>query len=82
MPIPAKAFENSDVYINYPQERVMFYYNHKDGTVLRKFYEEGFEEEVLFSSKLFNEAILLGKPITAKQYKQGFPDTELKQTLN
>jgi hypothetical protein len=68
MPALSKAFY-SDVYIDYPQEKVKFYYNHTTKTVFRKFYEEEFEEKILSSDELFNEAIRLGKPISAEGYR-------------
>lgn len=81
MPFFSKAFR-SDIYIDYPQEKVKFYYSHTTKTVFRKFYEENFEEIIPFSNELFNEAIRLGEPITKEQYKQGSSDTDLTKSIN
>lgn len=71
MPVPHEAFSNGDVYIDYPQEQVMFHYIHETGVVFRKFYGENEEEEVPSSSELFSEARRIGFPTIAERYAQG-----------
>ncbi len=62
--------EGHDVYIDYPFEDAMFYYQCRTGKVFRKFYGEA-EVEIDFTSDLFHQAISAGEQIAAEQYARG-----------
>jgi len=68
MPVPSEAFRAGDVYIDFPQEQVMFHYVHVGGKVFRRFYGEQGEVEVPYTSNLFREAERIGVVTTAERY--------------
>lgn len=71
MPVPSTTFRGEDVYIDFPQEDVMFRYVGETGVIFRKFYGAKDEDEVPHSSALFNESLSLGKVTTAAAYDAG-----------
>ena len=69
MPVATESFsKNPDVYIDFPQEEVMFHYVRENGRVFRKFYDDPTEDEVSYTSDLFNEARIVGDETTADHY--------------
>jgi hypothetical protein len=71
MPLTSAAFRAGDVYIDYPQETVMFHYERKTRKVFRRFYGERVETEIPHTSNLYNEAKRIGEQITADRYSAG-----------
>ena len=65
--VPLQAFQQGDVYIDYPFEDVMFRYEHQTHKVFRKFYGEA-EVEVPHSSRLFGDATSGGRQVSEEEY--------------
>jgi len=72
MPVPSDAFRAGDVYINFPQEEVMFRWVKTTQQTFRKFYSAS-ENEIHYTNKLFREAERIGVQITAEEYAKGKP---------
>ena len=69
MPVSTDTFiNNQDVYIDFPQEEVMFHYVRESSRVFRKFYDDPAEDEVPYTSHLFAEAQIAGEQTTAEHY--------------
>ena len=71
MPVPSSAFREGDVYIDYPQEEILFHFVRETGAVFRKFYGDREEAEIPASFELFAEARRIGTQISAEQYARG-----------
>jgi hypothetical protein len=71
MPIPNAAFEAGDVYIDFPQEELMFRHVRATGQVFQRFVDMTEETETDHTAELFNQAIIFGVPTTAERYFQG-----------
>lgn len=69
MAVPSELFTKGDVYINYPQEDVMFHFQHTTGKVFRKFYWRPLEDEIPHSSTIFAESRTYGTAVDAEQYR-------------
>jgi hypothetical protein len=65
--VQSEAFRNGDVYIDFPQEDVMFRYDKPSGKVYRRFYGEE-EVEIEHSSDLFAQAQIYGTATTREEY--------------
>jgi hypothetical protein len=68
MAVPEELFAKGDVYIDYPQEDVMFHFERQSGKVFRKFYWRPAEDEVPYTSSIFAESMTYGTPVTRDQY--------------
>lgn len=75
MAVPGSAFAQGDVYIDFPQEEVMFRYDHKTKKVFRKFYDQAEEDEIPYSNNLFNEARRVATQTTAEHYQNTKPQS-------
>lgn len=73
MPVPSSIFRTDDVYIDYPQEEVMFHYIGATGVIFRRFYGADGEDQVPHSSALFRESLRYGEVTTAAVYQTGKP---------
>lgn len=71
MAIKSELFAKGDVYIDYPQEDVMFHFDHASGKIFRKFYGSPKESEVSHSSSIFAESRIYGSPISRADYQKG-----------
>lgn len=66
------VFLESDVFIDYPFEEVMFRWDHVAEKVYRRFYgKDESLEPISQSNRLYNDAILYGDQITQEEYRQG-----------
>ena len=61
------AFQQGDVYIDYPFEDVKFRYEHATSRVFRRFNNRD-EVEVGYTSDLFRDAMRSGRQIDRAQY--------------
>ena len=70
MPISSdELMKKEDLYIDYSFEEVMFFCDRKNDKIFKKFYgKEESPNEVHYTSKLFNDAILYGEKITKEEY--------------
>jgi hypothetical protein len=68
MAVPDELFTQGDVYIDYPQEDVMFHFQQGSGKVFRKFYWRPAEDEVPYSSSIFAESMTYGSVVSREDY--------------
>lgn len=68
MAVPQELFQQGDVYIDYPQEEIMFRFDKASGLIYRKFYWRPAEDTVPQSSSLFMESLRYGQPTTPERY--------------
>jgi hypothetical protein len=73
MAVPNEAFRAETLYVDYPQEQVMFRCTRTPRRVFRRFYQEAGETEVPFGSELFFEARRYGNVVTEETYAQRRP---------
>jgi len=73
MGIRDERFRNSDVYVDYDLEDVMFRYELSTRRFFRKFYGKSEEDEVPHDNRLLNDAIRFGDETDAKTYQAGKP---------
>lgn len=74
MGIPkGERFRQSDVYIDYPFEQVMFRWDLASHQFFRKFYGESAEDEVPHDNALLNDAIRFGAETDRERYRAGRP---------
>jgi hypothetical protein len=73
MGVPNEAFRSGDVFIDFPQEHVMFHFVKDTGKVFRKFYGKSSEDEIPHTSSLFAEAQIFGSLTTPERYIEGGP---------
>ncbi len=67
-----QLFANSDVYINYQFEEVMYRWDHIEQKVYVRFYGEAENPNpVSHDNRLFNGALLSGDQISREQYERG-----------
>jgi hypothetical protein len=71
MGVRSEAFQQGDVYIDFPQEDVMFHFVKNNGKIFRKFYNDPLEDEIQHTSTLFAEARTYGVTTTAERYARG-----------
>jgi hypothetical protein len=67
MAVQSDAFRAGDVYIDFPQEDVMFRYDKTSGKLYRRFNGEA-EVEIEHGSDLFAQARIYGTATTAQHY--------------
>jgi hypothetical protein len=67
MVVRLEAFQDGDVYIDYPFEDAKFRYEKQSGKVFRRFYGAP-EVEIRSDADLYNQAILSGRQITRDEY--------------
>jgi hypothetical protein len=86
MAIPDELFGKGDVYIDFPQEEVMFYFQKETGKIFRKFYWRPSEDEVPHNSSIFVESRIYGALTTRENYlicaghgQQNMPPAEMGQ---
>lgn len=73
MGIELSAFASRDVFLDYDHEEVTFRWDHRTGTVFRKFYGvTESEQPVPADNRLYNDAVLYGREISKEQYEKGF----------
>jgi hypothetical protein len=71
--IELSAFASRDVFLDYDHEEVTFRWNHRTGTVFRKFYGAAESEQpVPADNRLYNDAVLYGREISKEQSETGF----------
>lgn len=68
MAVPNELFSRGDVYIDFPQEEMMFRFDHASGKVYRKFYWDTTEQMIAQTSSLFTESLSYGTPVTREHY--------------
>ena len=68
MGVRNELFAAGDVYIDFPQEDVMFHFEHATGKIFRKFYWRPAEDQVDRSSSLFAESLLYGEAVGPERY--------------
>jgi hypothetical protein len=71
MAVPSEAFRAGDVYIDFPQEQVMFRYDKASAEVFRRFNGEAEEEPVAYDLDLFAQARVYGAVTTREHYLRG-----------
>lgn len=71
MGIENTRFMQSDVYMDYDYESVLFRFEKSSKRFFHKFYGEKVESEVPHDNKLLNDAILFGSEIEATAYLRG-----------
>lgn len=74
MAVRDEAFTKGDVYIDFPQEEMLFRFDKASGRVFRRFAGEAAEDEVPRTMELYGEARRYGTETTAAQYFAGLPD--------
>jgi len=80
MGISSTIFQIRDVYIEYDFENVMFRYDHEKKKFFRKFYGEGYEDEINYNNHLLNDAIRFGEEIDERKYKTGKPGDDFQKS--
>lgn len=65
--VPMTAFQQGDVYIDYPFEDARFRYEHATSRVFRRFKNHE-EVEVGYANDLFRDAMRSGTQIDREQY--------------
>ncbi len=65
--VPAKAFQDGDVYIDYPFDDAKFRYEHATSRVFGRF-NDGDEVELGYTNDLFRDAMRSGSQIDREQY--------------
>lgn len=71
MSVRHEAFQEGDVYIDYPLEEVMFRFEKETGAVFRKFYGEDTEAQIPHTNKLFADARIYGEETDRDSYVRG-----------
>ena len=71
MSVSNERFRQSDVYIDYDFEGVMFRYEHGTRRFFCKFYGKSTEVEVAYNDRLLNDAIRFGDETDFKTYRAG-----------
>lgn len=70
MAVPNEAFERDVLYVDYPQEQVLFRCTRSPRQVFRRFYGDSDETEIAFGSELFYDARRYGQVTTENAYTQ------------
>lgn len=68
MSVSAERFQGRDVYIDYPQERVMYRWANTSQKLYRCFYGERDEQEVPYTDKMFRDAMSYGNEVRIEVY--------------
>lgn len=69
MPVSTSKFLQGEVFIDYPQEEVMFHFDPASKRILRRFYDEDDETEIEIENQLYADAIRFGEETTAERYQ-------------
>lgn len=65
-------FSRKNIYIDYPFEEVMFFWDHASHKIYRKFYgEREHSQPINHDNRLYNDALLYGDEITEEIYLKG-----------